>query len=312
VVDLEMDQERKRRAGEQIIPNTKQRRLLAWLFPKWIKTGPHQGAVMFKPEYIFALEAMGLSLDRPWICHGGPMDVMCVENRTGYAQYVEEGIPVEKLKLTGSPYCDEMLEALADDSAAAAALHQPRFIQPGRPRVLVGWPPDYHSTHVGKSEFASYAEMTARYMTLFSSLKDCDVTVSLHPDAGDVAAGILRGCGITVSKEHLVRLFPRHDIFVTFFSSAIRWAVAAGKPIINIDLYQQDIRNFVHLPGVVHTKTFDEFSGALQRAVSSPAAFAELARQQIAAAPDYGMMDNGCVDRIMSEIDTVVARKASR
>lgn len=310
VVDLEIDQERKRRGGDQIIPQGRPKKLLELLLSKWIKTGPHSGAVMFHPEYILAMEAMGLTLEIPWICHGGPMDVMCVENRTGFAQYVGEGLPVKKLKLTGSPYCDEMLDALALDAAAASALHQPRYINPLRPRVLVSWPPDYHATHVGRNEFPSYAEMTGRYMAFFKSLEGCDVTYSLHPDAGETAMGILRENGIEVSKEHLVGLLPRHDIFVTFFSSAIRWAVAAGKPIVNIDLYQQEIQNFVHLAGVVHTRNFAEFSERLQHVVSSPIAFADLARHQIAAAPDYGIMDHKSVARVLSEIDAAVARKA--
>jgi hypothetical protein len=308
VVDLEIDQESKRLAGTQIVPRGLLKILLQVLLSKWINKGPHRGAVMFQPQYIVALEAMGLTLDKPWICHGGPMELMCVENRTGYDQYVGEGLPRDKLALTGSPYCDEMLDAIQTDLDARSALHRPRYITPGRPRILVSWPPDYHSMHVGKSEFDTYAEMTACYMHFLKSLETCDVTVSLHPDAGEIGQDALHQNGINVTSEHLIALFPKHDIFVTFFSSAIRWAIAAGKPIINIDLYQQNIKNFVHLAGVVHTRSFVEFSEAVRTVVSSPEAFAKLAAYQIAAAPDYGIMDHQCVARIITEIDAVASR----
>jgi hypothetical protein len=309
VVDLEIDQERKRLAGEQIIPMGLYKAILRALLPKWIKRGAHQGAVMFHPPYIFVLEAMGMTLDNPWICHGGPMDLMCVENRTGYDQYVGEGLPPRKLKLTGSPYCDEMMDAIQTDQPALSTLHEPRYINANRPRILVSWPPDYHATHVGKSEFGSYDEMTARYMQFLKSLDSCDITVSLHPDAGDVGRNALHENGIVATGEHLVGLLPKHDVFVTFFSSATRWAIAAGKPIVNIDLYQQEIQNFVHLPSVVHTRNFADFSYALRRVISSQEVFAELAGHQISAAPDYGIMDHQCVSRIMSEIDAVVKGK---
>lgn len=302
-VDLEIDQDRKRAAGEQIIPTGIDRIFLKLLAANWIKCGPHEGATMFEPAYIFALESLGLTLNKPWICHGGPSHIMCAENVVGYKQYIDEGMDPVRVKLTGSPYCDEMVEALACNEQASSAFLKPRFIDPTRPRILVSWPPDYHSTHVDKSEFPTYAEMTDTYFSLFKSLEYCDVTFSMHPDAGEAGASAVERNGIQPTCEHLVGLFPLHDIFVTFFSSATRWAIAAGKPVLNINLYDQNIRNYEHLPGVVHARSFSEFSTEIRKMVTDPSYYSQLATHQIQAASEYGILDGECVSRIIQEID---------
>lgn len=307
VVDLEFDQTRKRGSGEQIIPTGMHRMLLRWLFPKWIKKGNHAGAVMFHPSYILALEAMGVTLRDPWICLGGPLDLLCAENALGYAQYREEKIPADKISLTGSPYCDEMVESVRGEPAAVSAFRQPRLINPSEVRILVSWPPDYHSTHVGQSEFASYEAMTSAYLGFLGSLGSCKVTVSLHPDAGEVGRKAIAQARLEVTQEHLVGLIPKYDLFVTFFSTAIRWAIAAAKPVVNIDLYRIEDDRFLQLEGVLHTKQFEEFRDAISAIVASPQRFQSLATQQIKLADVYGIVDGQCVDRIATESDRLRA-----
>ncbi len=172
---------------------------------------------------------------------------------------------------------------------------------------MISWPPNYHSTHTGKSEFASYEEMTAGYMSLLSDLDGCEVTFSMHPSAGEIGERVMQENSITATKEHLISLIPKHDVFISFFSSATRWAIAAAKPVINIDLYGQKLPNFGHLPGVIHTKTLAQFSESLARVVSSEAKYGEFASAQIKAAPQFGIMDGQCTDRIMTEIDRAIS-----
>lgn len=115
----------------------------------------------------------------------------------------------------------------------------------------------------------------------------------------------MRDNGITPSSDHLVALIAQHDIFVSFFSSATRWAIAAGKPVLNIDLYDQQLPNFLHLEGVVHVRTLREFSDALDAISKSPEEFAKYAGPQVRAAPEFGIMDGTCVARIQQEVDRV-------
>ena len=92
---------------------------------------------MFQPQYIIAMEAMGITLENPWIVQGGPMNILCVESQASYDQYLLEGLPAAKLKLTGSPYCDEMIDAVKTDPVSAAALFKPHFIDARKPRILI-------------------------------------------------------------------------------------------------------------------------------------------------------------------------------
>src|SRR5947209_10577586 len=54
-------------------------------------------------------------------------------------------------------------------------------------------------------------------------------------------------------------LFRSNDLFVTYFSSTIRWAIAAGKPVLNYDAYGVDLTIYDQSPGVENFKDFAAF-----------------------------------------------------
>src|SRR5690606_37376810 len=130
---------------------------------------------------ILARESLGITLNDAWVVHGGPANRLCVESPQMLEFYLEEGLPTEKLELTGSPYCDIMHRALERDAAARAAFLTPRRITPGRTRILVSWPPSYHASRGGKCAFPSYAEMSREVLGFLAALPDVDLWVSLHP-----------------------------------------------------------------------------------------------------------------------------------
>jgi hypothetical protein len=300
--DLETALDAKAAHGELVTATGRWGGLIRARAPHWIKAGAHAGALMYEAAYIVAAESLGITLRDPWIIHGGYADRLCVESEQMGAVYRSEGIPESKLVPTGTPYCDVMVRALERNAAARAAVRQPRRIDPGVTRVLVSWPPSYHADRGALSEFPSYREMSVSVLGWLSRLPGCSVTVSLHPAtlAADRAALIENG--VRLSDDYVIELIPQHDVFVTYFSSTIRWAVAAGKPVINFDLYKLGLTVFDNAPGVLTVASFTDFQREMTQLATEESAFADAARRQIAAAPAWGTLDGLNTARVIAAI----------
>jgi hypothetical protein len=276
--------------------------------PEWIKQGAHAGAVLFPAEYIVALESAGIQVRNAWVVHGGTADRLLVESAQMMRLYRSEGLPAEKLVLTGSPYGDFVLDALKDDAAAQRAFRQPRKIAAGETRILVSWPPSYHADRRSASEFATYLEMTKAVLEGLRSLAGARLTVSLHPavSAGDRDA--IADLGVELSSQYVLELIPRHDIYVSYYSSTIRWAVASGKPVLNYDAYKLGLDVYAAAPGVNTLTSAADIVARAAQLVASDSAFGETAAEQVAVATDWGWLDGAAMPRILAELGNLVRR----
>lgn len=300
--DLETALDAKKARGELITATGRWARLLRSLAAHWIKDGAHAGALMYEEDYVVAAESLGLTLRDPWIIHGGYAERLCVESEQMLEVYRSEGIPESRLVLTGTPYCDVMLKAVDSNAPARTALRQPHRIAPGVTRVLVSWPPSYHQDRGHHSEFPTYREMSITVLGWLSALPSCEVTVSLHPATLAEDRTALVDNGVRLSDDYVIELIPQHDVFVTYFSSTIRWAVAAGKPVVNFDLYQLAMAVYDAAPGVITVGSFAEFQREMTRLTTSDEAFAEVAGRQISVAPRWGTLDGLNTARVAAVI----------
>jgi hypothetical protein len=275
---------------------------LRWLAPQWVKRGKHAGVILFPQDYILAREALGMTLRDAWTVHGGHADRLFAESRQMLALYRGEGVPERKLVLTGTPYCDLMAEALAADPQAQAAFRKPRTVEPGKLRILVSWPTSYHATRGAHCEFPSYEEMTRTVLGWLAGLPGCEVTVSLHPAIPPEARGAIEALGLRISTDYVIGLIPRHDIYVSYFSSTQRWALACGKPVVNYDAYGVDLDVYDAAPGFIKARKFEEFQARVLRLTDLEAGFAPAAAAQSAVAEEWGTVDGRASERILAEL----------
>lgn len=303
--DLDIALEEKAANGELIRAEGWLGRLIAWLAPAWIKKGRFAGAIIFPPGYIAAREALGMTLRNAWIVHGGYADRLLAESEQMIDLYRAEGLPEEKLALTGSPYCDTLHSALGQDAQARAAFRQPRPVEPGKLRILVSWPPSYHASRGDNCEFPTYEEMSRDILTWLNALPGCRLTVSLHPAMQSEMRRFIAGLGVDICDEYVIGLIPGHDIYVSYYSSTIRWALACGKPVVNYDAYRLGLDVYATAPGFINGKSANEFKNELVRVIGSPESFEEIIRRQVEAAERWGQIDGRNMHRMLSELDQV-------
>jgi hypothetical protein len=299
VSELDYDLDRKSKEGRLITPTGIKLFLLRWLAPQWLKKGRHRGATMFEPQMIFAMESLGISLRDSWIIHGGLSDILCVENEVAHRQYKDEGIPVHKLKLTGSPYCDVIYESVKE---AKVSFKKVGRLDKEVTKVLVSWPPSYHDTYPGVSEFETYEVMTQAVFSSLGQLPNIDLTISVHPACDKQTMDFIKKLGFSISSRYIINLIPLHDVFFTYCSSTIRWALASGKLVFNYDAYKLGIKTYDGAPGFNSHEKFSNLSGQMSELLANEAAFEEMMALQISRADEWGMVDGDSVKRIFNEI----------
>lgn len=256
-----------------------------------------KGAIMYAPAYILVRELLGLSLRDPWVIHGGFADVMAVESDAMHEHYVREGLPREKLHAAGTVYCDLIAEALVTDEVYSNARETNTRIEPGVTRVLISWPPSYHADRAHLCEFDTYEALTDGTIRAMVDA-GASVTVSVHPSAAAEVRSHIVELGAAVDDDYLLSLIPRHDVFVSCFSSTTRWAIAAGKPVINYDFYGFGLNDYEGVDGAILVENSQAFQAAVDRIVNQPGAFEALADAQAEAAPTWGVLDGKNFERI--------------
>lgn len=309
-VDLEVDLDRKASEGTLITPTGPFGDAVVGFAPQWVKSGKHAGVVMQNPVYIAALEAIGIALPDPWVVHGGLAWQLCVEGERSLAFYRSEGIPERKLTMTGTPYCDIVLDGLKKDPIARAAFLNGRRITSGTTRILVSWPPSYHSSRGIFSEFGTYESMTEALLRGLAAISGAEVTVSLHPAVTTETRNLVASWGLVVSDEYLIELIPRHDVFVGYFSSTMRWAIAAGKPVLNYDAYRLGFTYFDGVPGLRTLSSVADVLGHATQLARDDHAFETAARAQASEAWTWGVIDGRATDRVL-DLGASLARLAS-
>lgn len=293
--EFDKDLARKKASGDLHVVADELRLPFRLVLRQWLKKGQHEGALMLPASYILAAESLGVTLPDPWTVHGGVADALCVENNAAREHYTREGIPQRKMRMTGSPYADVVYQSLSADPTVQAARRLPRWIT-DRPRVLVSWVPDYHVWPDHKSEFPTYDEMTSAFFDGIAAL-NADVTISLHPACPDRVEPMLRSKGLTIGREDVLHLIPRHDVFTTYYSSTVRWALACGKPVVNYDAYGAELSQF-NAPGFHNFRNADGVLAAIKRLTSDKAEFQKAAEPQCADAERWGIIDGLACARI--------------
>lgn len=228
-------------------------------YPHWIKQGRFDGALFLTPEIIMVREALGYTVKNPWTVHGGNADFLSVESKRMYEHYIRERIPVDKLVPVGSIYSDILRNTFDEQADYWLAYNQAAKIFPDKTRILISWLPSYHNERGYLCEFDDYETVTKNIFDFLLNIPHVEITVSTHPAVTVKLKDYFDCEKLYISQEYIVSEIPRHDIFVCCNSSTLRWATAAGKPVVNYNFYQFSTEDYNDIPGLRTVTTFEQF-----------------------------------------------------
>jgi hypothetical protein len=144
--------------------------------------------------------------------------------------------------------------------------------------------------------------MTQAVLGWLGALPGCTLTVSLHPAIPAEARAAIENLGLHISTEYVIALIPRHDIYISYFSSTQRWALACGKLVVNYDAYGVGLDVYDSAPGFFGTRQFEDFKKKMLELIGPQGEFATHASAQITEAETWGIVDGRCSQRIFDEM----------
>jgi len=266
---------------------------------KWIRKRPYGEALVFPAEFLVARLLEGLDQPLPWAVQGGNANAIAVESPAMRRHYLREGIAEAKLADAGSVFCDALLEAMREDPAFVTAFETQRKARAGATSILVSLPPSYHDGRAPGDGPASYSDFCRELLGYCASLPGAQLTVSIHPNTRPEDAEAIRATGARVSDRWVVELIAQHDVFLTVYSSTIRWAIAARKPVVNLDLYGFRLPTYDGVPGVLAAGTMDEARRIVAGLVGDDGEYHRAALAQAGASADWGALDGGNLARLL-------------
>ena len=113
---------------------------------------------------------------------------------------------------------------------------------------------------------------------------------------------------IRIGPSDTASLIAMGDLFVASVSSTIRWAIAAGKPVVNYDVYRYRYDDYVEVPGVLILEEQTEFADTMRRLTTDPAYLAEIALRQQSVARSWGVLDGDAGRRMIALFESLLAK----
>lgn len=282
-------------------------RVTAKMFPKWIYT--YNGIRLFREpaSTVIPDELFRIAPPHPWSVHGGRGDTILASSRHLMRQYQSEGIPEEKMVLTGSLADDDLSVVLQQKDALRADLCRTHNLTARGKLVVCSIPPDY--THVAETcAFASYEKLLDFWVASVSAHDSIQVIFQLHPSVQQRHRQYLESLGVTLSSQDITRLIPVCDLFITSVSSVIRLAIVCGIPVINYDVYRFNYRDYDAADGVFTIQDTDQFREMVDRLILDASFYEHARERQEACSGEWGLLDGKVKDRMIRVFDDVTDR----
>ena len=267
-------------------------RVAARLYPRWLYDHEGTRMVALPASQLLPRQWLGLTPPLPWTLHSGHSDAIAMESAAMKRYCMREGLPEERMTVTGSVDHDLMSHRLT------LARDRSELV------LLTALPPDQLYGRGRKDcEFQNYNDLVDFWISSLAAITGWRTIVSLHPSVKRESMLHLEAKGVTIADAHVSALIPQCDVYVASVSATIQWAIACGKPVINYDVYRYRYPDYLGVDGVVLMETQEEFRAAVARVTGDAKYRAELGENQRRHAPDWGVLDGHAGDRLLALFD---------
>lgn len=272
-------------------------KIVSLLDPKWVYQHKGRKIIRWPAAKIIALKIFRLDPPKPWVLNSGYADVITAESQAMRDYMVKEGLPREKIILTGSIANDTLVQGLKQTKQS----HK-------KPIILCALPPDmFNNRKKQECEFRNYPELLKFWIETLSKISNYSVILSLHPSTKyQEIEHIASKWRVKIVQEPIATLVPLCDFFVASISATIQWAIACGKPVINYDVYQYRYDDYKNASGVVTIYTKDDFKKQISKITRDDKYNFQLQKAQKAVAEDWGILDGKGGERILAAITALI------
>lgn len=279
------------------------KRLIAMLFPQWVHTYKNMQLFFHPATPSLAAWLLGTMSKNPWVSGGGQTDLYAIENGLARDIAVEEGVPADKVVVTGKPSVDGLADLI--NNADINQLRKQYAIPEGNKVVLCAVP---QLGEHGLLPWDIHMQETEFLFEQMSKLPNTTVLLSLHPkmDLKNYEP-LAKKYGALIPDTRVYSLLPLCHVFIATASSIVVQAIAIHKPSVVVDFSKLDPEDFyVSAPGVITLWDHDELYPTLEKLFTDDTFYCEQQLAQEKEGDKWALLDGRCTERVVEEIEKLL------
>jgi len=281
-------------------------RLTARIKPEWTYTQNGDTFLWNPPYWLLAARIAGIAPKRPWSLGGGEALRMAVESPYHRDNFLQQGVPAEKIFVSGKPRYDSAAEVWKNQKIERSQICRELNIDENKAMLVCAVP------QMAEHDLLSWPEHWDEIDFLFSSLAELrpavNAVLSLHPKSDfSKYAPRAEQFGLTLVRDHSYdQLIPVCDAFLATFSSTVTLAIACHKPVIVIDFYGLGYDFFDGMAGIVVCREHAKLVKALDRLFNDNENYQQMVSGQASSAKYWACFDGQATARILDEIEQLI------
>lgn len=274
---------------------------------QWFYT--YQDTKLIRLPYFFATayEKRGYAPPQPWVLESGSADRILVESEAMKRHYLSQNLPAQQLAVVGDVAHDRIREVMNGRDTFKQRFSQDHHFALGNARIIVfAVFPDLTQKLDTQSDFTSYHDSLAAILGAMDRLTGWKTILSLHPSLQAKDFQHHTSENIVISDWPAKDLVGLCDLYVASISATIRWAIAAGVPVINYDIYKLQYTDYKDVGGVVTVDNWADFKTVFEKATTDTAYLDQLTAAQRIHAPQWGILDGQFQPRLHALLEGLI------
>lgn len=280
-------------------------RLVGLFFPKWIYRYKGKNLILCQGWQVLILELLKLTSKRPWLINSGFANKIAVESLHMMGYYLKNGLPSEKLVLTGSLSDDDISKSQKEILNKKKWLVK-KFSLDEKPIVLCAIPP-FLPPRNGKTGFENSDQFYTFWIKSLLEIKNYNIIFNLHPNISNSQKKPFEMLGATVTSDGLAELIPLCDLYIACISATIRWAIACGKPVLNFDIYKFRYHDYDAAKGVMTVESKNDFIKCLRKFSQNRSYHQQMVEAQAKYKAEWGRLDGQSGRRMLDLLDDLTS-----
>lgn len=276
--------------------------------PRWVFNYKGDALLWNPPAWLVAAQVVGIMPHNPWTLGGGAAWSMAVESRYFKDAFVEQGVPGEKIRVTGKPRYDAPAKRWSVQTAEKSRICGEVGIDAEKPLLVCAV---HQAAEHGLLSWPEHWEEIEFLFGVLASLRpSANVLLSLHPKSDfNQYAPRAEKYGLIIASDHPYdQLIPICDAYVASFSSTITLAIACHKPTIVIDYYGDGYDFFDDMPGIVVCRSHEIFSATIGELFADQECYQRLVKGQAQSAAYWARFDGKATERLLETIADLILK----
>lgn len=271
--------------------------LVSFLFPKWVFEFKEKKLLAQPSIYIVLSELLNLSPPDPWMINSGFADAIAVESKFMMNYYLTNGLPKDKMYLTGSFSDDTLFKYRSNKINKRNRLYRELGITNKNPMLLCAIPPPFFPRE--ECEFNNFKQLIEFWIRILANVQKYNIIVSLHPRLDAKKMTYIEKKGIKIASWTAAELIPLCNVYIANVSATIRWAIACGIPVLNYDVYKYRFHDFDTAKGVITVENKKDFKKYLDKMTIDEEFLIHLQEKQKNSMKEWGNIDGKSGNRIL-------------